>query len=893
MPHPPSRRRPAAWIAAPLLLAVFGFPSDGRATDVEGSTDFDLTLHVDAAADGPGDGSERRPFPTLTAAVERGVRVNLSAGRGVHLLVRPGRYDEGVPAVSGGIDADDRARSADPPLTDARLLIEPWADGDAGGEVVISGSDDWTDRPWEAVPGEPGLYRTDWDRNWGPWGGNAGSANVVNTAGQRREMVFLDVGDGRGFVRLPPTVLERYDYEKIADAGNPTTWVGTGKWSYAGFAGLRAIPPASFGVAELGGTDADAPATDGLRDGDGRDGVLELADGAGSRRATFREVFAADPHPHPNSLFVRLPPGLAIGDVRVRVSVRDVGWEFGDKRNLVLRGLTFEHQNPRLFSPGGLILGRRYFDWFLNTGNVLLEDVTVRDTNGCGLWAHGVHDATFRRCRLLGNGSEGCRAEFTARVRFDGCEIARNGWRSEALGGGSSFVAAGLKVWKSVDLAMTDCTVADNAYKGVYSDSTFQHGLFRGCRFLRNGVGAMHEIAAGPILYEDCLFEANGVGLRNEQAEGVTVRGCRFLNNTAAALNFVAKFREDGDTLRFATREFGPGDALNEGERVGLTVKDLTFERNTFATRVPGSRFVMRVSAASQMDPYLAGVVDGAAWRGNRYAALDPPFAFEVTGPYEDGGGRPKTTALFVDVARWAELTGEANDGPEPDVPGLAPPDGPYEPGFVWDRRAAWDRAGRDTAADTDGRPLRDRNGVIAWRARTTRDQSGDRLADPTPWYRTPPDDLTFPRLNEPGDPLTYAEGMIFPLVDRDGATGYSWEQIWNLGLPFVQWDNPTGRTVTLRADGDLTLRWLENTRDAVDVVVAVVRADGSEQRLLAETVTPPADGSLAWRFILSDLPPFTMGPDDRLVIAHKLGQSGHRQQTRLEDRLRLTLVAP
>ena len=134
-------------------------------------------------------------------------------------------------------------------------------------------------------------------------------------------MVFLDAGDGRGFVRLPPTVLERYGYEKIADAGNPATWAGVGKWTYAGFAGLAAIPPGSFGVAELGETDADAPATDQLRDG-----VLELADGDGATRTGFREVFRRTPHPHPNSLFLRLPAGVSMDDVRIRVSVRDVGW---------------------------------------------------------------------------------------------------------------------------------------------------------------------------------------------------------------------------------------------------------------------------------------------------------------------------------------------------------------------------------------------------------------------------------------------------------------------------------------------------------------------------------------------------------------------------------------
>ena len=152
---------------------------------------YAVTVFVDATAERPGDGSAARPFATLTAAVERSVGAELVAGRSVRLKVRPGRYDEGVPAVSGGIDAADRSRSADAVVTATWLRVEPWTDNGVQAPVVVSGSDDWTDRRWQAVPGEAGLYRTDWDFDWCVWGGNAGSANVAATAGQRREMVFL------------------------------------------------------------------------------------------------------------------------------------------------------------------------------------------------------------------------------------------------------------------------------------------------------------------------------------------------------------------------------------------------------------------------------------------------------------------------------------------------------------------------------------------------------------------------------------------------------------------------------------------------------------------------------------------------------------------------------
>ena len=77
---------------------------------------YEVTLHADAAAEAGGDGTAAAPFRTLAAAVERGVRPHLSAGRSVHLKIRPGRYDETVPPVSGGIDAGRPLPSAPTPF---------------------------------------------------------------------------------------------------------------------------------------------------------------------------------------------------------------------------------------------------------------------------------------------------------------------------------------------------------------------------------------------------------------------------------------------------------------------------------------------------------------------------------------------------------------------------------------------------------------------------------------------------------------------------------------------------------------------------------------------------------------------------------------------------------
>ena len=193
-----------------------------------------------------------------------------------------------------------------------------------------------------------------------------------------------------------------------------------------------------------------------------------------------------------------------------------------------------------------------------------------------------------------------------------------------------------------------------------------------------------------------------------------------------------------------------------------------------------------------------------------------------------------------------------------------------------------------DAAAATDGLPLRDRNGAITWRIRTTRGFDDGGRVSVVPHAA---DDLTFALLDRTRRTLGYAHGVDFPTGDRDGVTAYHWPQVWTLGLPLVQWDNPTGRAVTLRAEGRLVLHWLESAKDAVEVVLVATGIDGRKTRLLETQLTPPADGSRSAPVPLSGLPEFIVGPHGRVLVGHRPSQSGHRQQTRLEDRLGLTLV--
>ena len=280
----------AAAQSAPLIAQPAGVTGFGGGEPAN----YAHTFYVDAAAKN-GDGSRGKPLATISQAFEL-AKAKMSAGESVHVLIKPGIYDENVAAISSGIgekivvDGVSYYPSSDLKLQDAWFKVQRWG---AAGEVVIRGSDDWSQgqRQWTPVAGQKNLYRTDWDYNWGVWGGNGGSANVKETAGQRREMVWIDLDkNGAKFPmqRLTPSIIEKYGYQSVIDRGDEASWAGSGKWKYQGFAGLDAIAPGTFVVAELGDSADDAKAKVRLVDPD---------DAGLSVETSFADLFKAQGQP--------------------------------------------------------------------------------------------------------------------------------------------------------------------------------------------------------------------------------------------------------------------------------------------------------------------------------------------------------------------------------------------------------------------------------------------------------------------------------------------------------------------------------------------------------------------------------------------------------------------
>jgi hypothetical protein len=162
------------WIVIAALMAV---PTASSAPALGGGVDGPQVIVVDQShplADDANPGTATRPTRTITRAIEL-ASVHNAGSIPVRVLIRSGVYRESVQ-----LTADDTTTSA--PIT-----IE------GEGDVVISGSDPWTD--WIAEG--DGVFSHPWPHNWGvaadpSWPGHVLDYLRDHPIISRREMVFAD-----------------------------------------------------------------------------------------------------------------------------------------------------------------------------------------------------------------------------------------------------------------------------------------------------------------------------------------------------------------------------------------------------------------------------------------------------------------------------------------------------------------------------------------------------------------------------------------------------------------------------------------------------------------------------------------------------------------------------
>ncbi len=440
--------------AAPEAAAAAGDVAGGAGpVEVELATGADIdesavSVTLHVRSTAPAGGDGTRAAPFGALAAGLAAAVqHLEAGEATLVLVHPGAYREGP------IHLDFSAGQA----RDTLLVIEG-ADDNAGGfQPVFSGSDVYPADRWEDHG--DGLISTAWDHDWGHFTYNWGPPR---TLGHRREMVFVDGS------MLRQVEIERYSYER-----NPDLFQNNQDQPhlYEGFddptADPAVLPPGSFGVAE--------------RDENG------------------------------NRLFVRVPEGVSLDHITIEVAERRQQLIFGEKRNLVVRGMTFQHFANDYREVADL----NAITWASPPQNVLLEDLTFRWNNFVGLSLAapgnvGGRDMTVRRCVANYNGWGGF-TDGGPNVLVEDCTTNWNNWRGHWGNqrgwnmGGYKFGGAG-----TGPVTVRGHTAVGNLTHGIWSDIHPRHvAVIDSVAAMNARSGLDFELSNGPHLSDGNLLVLN------------------------------------------------------------------------------------------------------------------------------------------------------------------------------------------------------------------------------------------------------------------------------------------------------------------------------------------------------------------------------------------------
>jgi hypothetical protein len=268
------------------------------------------------------------------------------------------------------------------------------------GRTLWDGADPFPISTWNASP--DGLLVHAWPYHFGNLGNFWAPKGDIAF---RREMAYVDG------TALRPEVLETYKIDGLSYTSSlgPT-------YEYRGFRNPEsALKPGDFGV-------------------------VERKENGGGR------------------IYVRLPTGTNPAKAQIEVSVRSILLNFGNKRNLVIRGLNFIRcANPMpdadYKTPGFASGAPVAFD--VGAGNILIDRCAFLWNSGTALAIVGtawtVRNSVFNYNGLSGISTAGACND----ILFDGNETSFNCWRSWRAGE-NDWSYGGIKM-HTTDIAQPGC----------------------------------------------------------------------------------------------------------------------------------------------------------------------------------------------------------------------------------------------------------------------------------------------------------------------------------------------------------------------------------------------------------------------------------------------------
>ena len=227
---------------------------------------------------------------------------------------------------------------------------------------------------------------------------------------------------------------------------------------------------------------------------------------------------------HGAQIYVYPPPGHELqGSRAAEIPVRQTALRLWQKRNIVLRGLSFAFvTNPFNTAANNLI----------DSHDILIEDCEFNTNNWDGLGINNSRNITIRRTTANNNGGGGIPASMGRNFLFESNVTDNNNTRG-VLGGYLGWSIAGMKHLFIHHAIYRNHRADDNSTLGLWFDTDNADITVDGGLFQRNAVfGIFLEANQGPILIHNATISDNGqAGLLINNTSHITLDHNRISNN--------------------------------------------------------------------------------------------------------------------------------------------------------------------------------------------------------------------------------------------------------------------------------------------------------------------------------------------------------------------------
>lgn len=235
------------------------------------------------------------------------------------------------------------------------------------------------------------------------------------------------------------------------------------------------------------------------------------------------------------SVYLWLPQGASIDKSAVEVGVRTPLIDIRGRKNVVVRGLTFQHDTAGLAGGMGGASG---------CSDILVEDCLFTWNNQSGFGFSRSNNVTARRNRSLHNGGSGMGVHRTSNLIFEDNETSHNNWRN-FWGGFIRWAPCGIKILHSHNAIFRRHKSVGNLCRGFWLDTDCGNYLIEDSHFAENLTdGIFFEAIQGPVTLKNSVLCFNKrYGLMTTASMNVTLEGNIIYGNAEGQfrVNSVAK----------------------------------------------------------------------------------------------------------------------------------------------------------------------------------------------------------------------------------------------------------------------------------------------------------------------------------------------------------------